>query len=137
MSLVLSNNGEFDSLNHILGKVNPPNLVLRLFKNNYTPSQTSVTSDFTEADFTGYSAITLLPSDWSITEGTPSFAETAYKYFTSTANQSVQNIYGYYLTWVGSGRLFYSERFPSGATQITNDDDEIGVAAHFELASSV
>ncbi len=30
-------------------------LTLRLFKNSFTPAQTSVLGDFTEADFTGYS----------------------------------------------------------------------------------
>ncbi len=41
-----------------------PDLKLRLFSNDYTPVDTSDSTDFTEAAFTGYAATTLNRSGW-------------------------------------------------------------------------
>ena len=51
--------GENIALEAIVNKTAPQNLVVRLFRNNITPSDTDVAGTYTEAVFPGYAAITL------------------------------------------------------------------------------
>jgi hypothetical protein len=133
MPLVLVNNGEEDWLNMVVNKAAPQNLVLRLFQNNHTPAETDVAADYTEANFTGYSAATLTGASWTVTPGAPSEASFAQQTFTSSAAQAAQSIYGYFLTQATSGRLQWAERFPSGPYPIANDGDSIGVTPKITL----
>ena len=103
----MPNEGEEDILDVILAT----SLVLRLFKNNFTPSNSSVLADFTEADFTGYSALTLTGGSWTTTQGDPTTGVYAQQAFTGTG--TAQTVYGYYLTRTSSGRVWYYQRFES------------------------
>jgi hypothetical protein len=109
------NQGEAFSLEYLVNKSAPQNLVLRLFKNDVTNGLTQaqkdalVAADFTEADFTGYAAITLTGATWTVTPGDPAIAAYPVQTFTSSANQTLQNIYGYYLTRVTGGELVWFE----------------------------
>src|SRR5690606_23054702 len=98
MALVLTNNGEGDALAAIVGKAAAENLVLHLYTNDVTPGETDTTASYTEATFTGYAAITLTAANWVVTEGAPSNAAYPQQTFTSSADQTSQAVYGYYLT---------------------------------------
>ena len=126
MALLMPQGGENKALEALVNKTAPENLSLRLFKNNYTPVDTSVTGDFTQADFTGYSAITLVGSDWNAASaGTISCA--AVKEFTSSAGSQNQDIYGYYIVQVTSGVTVWAERFSTAPYNIANNGDKIQV----------
>ena len=125
MALSIPDEGEEDILDVIFATT----LVLRLFKNNLTPTNASVLSDFTEADFTGYAAITLTGGSWTTTPGAPSIATYVAQTFTCSAAGAAQTIYGYYITRTSSGRVWVAERFPAadiaaisaaGQTRIVN-----------------
>ena len=133
MALLLPNNGEGDALAAIVGKAAAENLVLRLYTNDITPSETDTTATYTEATFTGYAAITLTASSWTVTEGEPGNAAYPQQTFTSSADQSPQSVYGYYFTRVTSGRLAWAERFPSGPYVIANNGDNVKVTPKFTL----
>lgn len=77
MAGVLVNGGETRMLSLLVNKAgtNLANLTLRLFKNDFTPTETSVVGDLTEATFTGYAAISLASGDWTISAGAPSSAQ--------------------------------------------------------------
>lgn len=125
MPLVFPDQGENISLEAIVNKTAPQNLILRLFKSNTTPAESDTEATYTEADFTGYSAITLTGSSWGTASGgSISFAQQT---FTSSANQTAQNVYGYYLTQTTSAKLVYSERFSDGPYSISNNGDQIKV----------
>jgi hypothetical protein len=125
MALVFPDQGENISLEAIVNKTAPQNLVLRLYQNNITPGESDTEATYTEATFTGYVAVTLTGSSWGTAAGgTISYAQQT---FTSTALQATQNIYGYYLTQVTSGKLVYSERFSDAPYPITNNNDQIKV----------
>lgn len=126
MSLLVPNNGEGDALKGYVG-VAQESLILKLFKNNYTPVETSVAGDFTEAAFTGYAAKNLNPATWVVTEGAPSEAAYPVQTFTSSAAQTAENVYGYYLVRATSGRIAHAERFTDGPYPISNLNDEIKV----------
>lgn len=127
MTLVLPDQGESIALEALVGKTAGQNLVLRLFKSNTTPAETDTEATYTEADFTGYSAITLTAANWSVTGTAPSSAGYAQQTFTSSAGSQSQSVYGYYLTQVTSGKLVWAERFTDGPYTITNNGDTIKV----------
>ena len=127
MAVLTPNNGEGDALAAIVAKAAAENLVLRLFQNNITPGETDTAATYTEATFTGYAAITLTPANWTITEGAPSNAAYPLQTFTSSAAQALQNVYGYYLTRVTSGRIAWAERFTDGPYPIANLNDAVKV----------
>lgn len=125
MPLVFPDVGENLALEMITNKTAPQNLVLRLYQSNTTPAEADTAATYTEATFTGYAAITLTGASWgAASAGSISYAQQT---FTSSATQTTQNIYGYYLTQVTSGTLVYAERFSDAPNAITNNGDNIKI----------
>ena len=133
MALLLPNQGEQIALEAFVGKTAGQNLVLRLFQSNTTPAETDTEATYTEANFTGYAAVTLTAANWSFAAGEPSTLSYAQQTFTSTAGSQNQSVYGYYLTQVTSGKLVYSERFTDGPYTIVNNGDAIKVTPQITL----
>src|SRR5574338_390456 len=107
MALNVPDVGENLAVGCLVNKLTPENPVLRLFKNNITPADTDTAATYTEADFTGYAAITLTGSSW----GAPSGGSISYAQQTFTCSGAGSTtIYGYYLTQATSGILMWSER---------------------------
>lgn len=127
MALLVPNNGEGDALQYFVNKATPQDLVLKLYQNNVTPGETDTAATYTEATFTGYASVSLTGANWTVTEGAPSSASYAQQTFTSSANQSQQLIYGYFLVRASSGRIAYAERFTDGPYSIANNGDAIKV----------
>lgn len=120
------NNGEKVALDYLVGKVTTVrNLILRLYKTNVTPSETTVVGDLTEADFTGYAAITLTGASWTTSGGDPATGSYAEQTFSSSADQTPQSVYGYYLTRATDGDLVAAEKFSNGPYVISNNGDTI------------
>lgn len=127
MALLVPNTGEVIALEALVNKTAPQNLVLRLYESNTTPAEGDTAGTYTEATFTGYSALTLTGSSWgSAVAGAPSSIAYAQQTFTSSAAQS-KTVYGYYLTQATSGTLVYAERFSDGPYAITNNGDAVKV----------
>lgn len=85
--------------------------LLRLFKNNFTPTPESVIGDFVEADFDGYDDVDL-EADWSEptrVEAGHWMMETSEYQFDPPAMGDPQTIYGAYL--VHDGEVVQSKRF--------------------------
>lgn len=122
MSLVVCNQGTRLTLEAILNKTAPQNLKLKLYVNDITPGVTTLETDFTEASFTGYAAITLAGGSWTTAEANPSTASYAEQTFASSANQAAQIVYGYYLVQASSGKLIAAERFSASITIQKNGD---------------
>jgi hypothetical protein len=127
MALLVPNNGEDIALQYLVNKDAPEDLVLRLFKSDTTPAETDTAGTYTEADFTGYSNVTLTGASWTVTPGAPTSASYAQQTFTSSAGSQNQPVYGYYLTRATSLDLVYAERFSDGPYTIVNNGDAIKV----------
>jgi hypothetical protein len=123
--LVVPNAGEQIALEALVNKTAPQNLRYRLYTNNITPAETDVAGTYTEATFTGYAGQTLTGANWTVTPGAPTLAGHAQLTFASTANQTLQNVYGYYVTQVTSGTIVLAERFTGAPFAIQNSGDEI------------
>ncbi len=97
-----------------LDRMTANNITLKLFENDVlalgsTPINDAAIAaldhtDFTEATFTGYSAVTLTGGSWTTTQADPSTATYAQQTFTSSAAQS-KTVWGYYLISTTGGTL--------------------------------
>ena len=130
MALLVPNQGEEIILSLLVNKTatyTQQDLKLKLYSSNTTPGETDTEATYTEATFTGYSAVTLTGASWTITTGAPTSASYSQQTFTSSAGSQNQNIYGYYLVQTTSGKLVYAERFSDGPYNIANNGDAIKV----------
>lgn len=132
MALLVPNGGEDLLLQYALNKTAGANQKLKLFKSNTTPGETDTAATYTEADFTGYTSKTITGTSWTITPGAPTEAAYAQQTFTSSADQSSQSVYGYFVT-NASDVLLWAERFPSGPYAIANNNDSIAVTPKITL----
>lgn len=133
MALLVPNAGENLLLQYALNKGTPENQVLKLFKSNTTPGETDTAGTYTEATFTGYTSKTITGSSWSVTPGAPTEAAYAQQTFTSSADQSSESVYGYYVVGGTSGTLLWAERFSNGPYAIANNNDSIAVTPKITL----
>lgn len=130
MALLFPNSGKNLVAEMIVNKTAAQNFVLKLFKSNTTPSNTDTAGTYTEADFTGYSAITLTGASWSSNgSGVASYAQQT---FTCSATSS-NAIYGYFVVQTTSGVLVYAERDASAPFNIANNGDNIKIAPTFTV----
>ena len=120
MTGLLCSNGEQVALGCFLNKTTPVNAVLHLYSNNHTPAYADTVSSYTEATFTGYASVTLTGASWTISGTNPAAATYAAQAFASSANQTLQTIYGYYITV--SGNLVAAELFASSVPIQYNGD---------------
>ena len=125
MALNFPDVGENLALEMITNKTAPQNLVLKLYQNNITPSDTDVASTYTEANFTGYSAITLTGASWNAA-ASGTIAYSAQQTFTCSGASS-NNIYGYYVIQTTSTVLLYSERDASAPFAVVNSGDAVKI----------
>lgn len=132
MTLLVVNHGEEDMLDLILAA----GYTLKLFKSDTTLTDSLTTASLTEADFTGYADIDLTGGAWTTTAGSPSTGAYAQQSFTSTADQTAQTIYGYFVVATSGGRLQWAERFSSGIV-VQYNNDSIRVTPRITLADTL
>lgn len=124
MAINVPDTGENLALEMIVNKTAAQNLVLKLYSNNITPSDTDTAGTYTECTFTGYSAITLTGASW----GSASAGSIAYAQQTFTCSGAgSENVYGYYVVQSSSGTLLYSERGTGVPFTITTVGDNVKV----------
>lgn len=127
MTLLVPDAGESLALQNFLNKAAPQDQKFVLFKSNTTPAETDTTATYTAADFTGYADAALTGANWTISGTAPTSAGYAQQTFTSSADQTAQNVYGYLVKQTTSGTLMWAERFTNGPYVIANNGDAIKV----------
>jgi hypothetical protein len=125
MALNVPNVGENLALEMITNKTAPQNLVLKLYINNITPSDTDTHATYTEATFGGYAAATLTGATWgAASSGTITYG--SQQTFTCNA-VATDDVYGYYVVQATSGTLLYSERDAAAPFAIRNSGDAVKI----------
>ena len=129
MALIVPNSAEGFILGYIVGTETPEALTIRLFDNDYTPTETDTVAAYTEVTGSNYAGISLgTPGNWTITDGEPSLAEHTQVSWTFDANANqVGNVYGYYVTRDTSNDLVWAERFTNGPYNIQTENDQIRI----------
>lgn len=129
---VAPNEGRVVLVNNLIAGGSLENWTLKLFKNNFTPAVTSVAADFTEADFTGYTAKTLTRSQtgstWGAASITSDISQSEYgtdQSFTYTGATS-QSVYGWYIVGATSGKVILAHKWTDGA-RVAVGDGQINV----------
>jgi len=125
MALNFPDTGENLALEMIVNKTAAQNLIIRLYKNNITPSDTDTAATYTEAVFPGYAAITLTGASWNAAAA-GSIAYSAQQTFTCSG-AATDDIYGYYVVQSVSGTLLYSERDGSAPFAVRVSGDAIKI----------
>lgn len=102
-------------------------LSLRLYVNDYTPTATSVATDFTEASYNGYAAQAV--GDW----GNPTkISDDEYqialpqKTFTVSSDGGTDEVYGYYFT-DASDNVYSAGRDVNAPTRMNIEGDEFPI----------
>lgn len=125
MALNVPDVGENAILEMIVNKTAPQNPVLKLYKNNITPSDTDTGATYTEATFGGYAAITLTGASWN-NAASGSISYGSQQTFTCNAT-ATDDIYGYYVVQTSSGILLWSERDASAPFAVRNSGDAVKI----------
>lgn len=126
MTAIVAANGREQALRYLIGDTSTTEeLRLRLFRNDVTPDEDSVTGDFTEATFTGYASVLL--DTWTVTPGTVPEAVHTLIDFVSSADQTAETIYGYYVVRVTSNDLVAAKRFTGAPYSVQYIGDAISV----------
>lgn len=125
MALNVPDVGENIALEALVNKTAPQNLILKLYKNNITPSDTDTAATYTEAVFGGYAAATLTGASWNAASG-GSITYSAQQTFTCNA-AATDDIYGYFVVQAASGILVWSERDASAPFAIRNSGDAVKI----------
>lgn len=134
MSLVITNQGEAIFLANALKKAVGEDIDIKLFSNNYIPSPTSTEADVVEVSGGGYSARSLIASNWSISGTNPSQASyNSTITFTFTGvTLNTADIYGYYAvvrSGVNTGKMLWAYRFADAPITIISPGDEIRITS--------
>ncbi len=102
---------------------------IKLFKNNVTPSASTVVGDLTEADYAGYTyeSLTWGSATQVSAKGTAVADDVAFE-----ASSGSQTIYGYWVTKTDN-TLLWVERFATAKT--IDSSNPITISAKFTLSS--
>ena len=123
MALLVPDSGENLSLEMMVNKTAPQDLVLHLFQNNITPAETDVTATYTDATFSGYTPTALTGASWGV--AAVGIITNTQRTFTHNGGATSNSIYGYYLTQTTSGSLLLAERDAAAPFLMQNNGDNI------------
>lgn len=133
MALKIPTEGEQELLTRQLAT----DVVLRLYENDYTPTDSDTVSDYTELTEAAYSPITLTGGSWTIShDSTKAVADYASQDFVlGTGIATGFDVYGYYITNSAGTVLLWAERFDTTAEFTAGDDPVIRIEPRITYAS--
>ena len=135
MALLTPNKGELELLDKMLKDAldTDESYLLKLYKNDYTPADASVTASFTQADFTNYAGRTLTRAGWNAAVTVSGKAETSYGTGPQswTCGASGNTVYGYYVEGITSGTTLWAERFST--SRVLANGDVLNITPKFTL----
>jgi hypothetical protein len=125
MSAVITNIGEDNIIKRIIDAKDTNILVLRLFSNNYTPTEGSIKKNFKEVNVDGYNKVNMHSAAW--VKNADSFEYNQVFEF----NKKTDPIYGYYVT--DGSKVVFAERFLDGPYNIKKKGDKIELTIRIGL----
>ena len=101
---------------------------VRIYTNNYTPTDATLLSDLTQATWSGYSAIALSAANWGAVTVASHLASSPYTLtlaFTRSVTGTAVSNFGWYITDSGNSLLYAAARFATAPLVVTNAGDAI------------
>lgn len=137
MALVVPSIAEPVLLALLVNKALPEDLLVHLFCNDVTPTQTDTLARYMEATFPGYAPVRLPGTAWTLTVGRPTTAQATVAPFrlTEVPVTPGQSIYGYFVTQHVSGVLLWAERAPDAPIPLSVTGQTITVVPILTLRS--
>jgi hypothetical protein len=133
-NIVIPNVAKVELLERLVGSDSDVPEKLRLFQNNLTIGPTTVLSDFTQANFSGYVAGTLTGVSVSGTLDSDNRAVATWSDITFTKSGATGNtIWGYYVT-NNMGGFCWAEKFDSPVV-LDTDGEFLTITPKFTLKS--
>jgi hypothetical protein len=111
------------------------NVILKLYRVDYTPDSTTVQSSMTEANFTGYAAKTLTRTGWNSAVTVNSKAESSYGSVAQnwTCGSTGNTVYGYWIQAATSNTCLWAEKF--SVARVLAEGDVLNLTPKFSLDS--
>ena len=140
MALVVPAAGEAEMLERIVG--NPTqttngNVHIHLYKNDYTPIESSVLGDFTElvdATDQNYALLPLTAASWNSTPSNPTAVDYTQQTWTFLGTpETAISVYGYFVTADNDTTLLWAERFTDAPYNIPGTGGSVSVTPILEL----
>jgi hypothetical protein len=134
VALKIPGDGLLAVLGYLVGLWNTTTLTIQLFKNNYTPVDTSVLGDFTAADFNGYSPLSVTGWGTPATVGLRARSAAASQTWTKGVGGTGNDVYGYFIT-DSSSSLVWAERDPNAPIDMNTDGNQYIITPVFTQRS--
>jgi hypothetical protein len=132
MPITAPNQGENLIIQYIINKLQPDDVVLRLFVNDVVITETTVAADLTESTDPAYSSITLAGATWTISQVG---GETVATYPDQIFNfDDAETIYGYYISDQANGHILWGERFPAAPFNIPSSGGTLTLTPKLSLS---
>jgi hypothetical protein len=133
MPLKIPNEGEIELLKLIIA--GGGGWRVKLFKNNYWPTDTDSVGNYTEADFSGYAG-GLTPAGWSVPSNQFGMAQSSATplVYQNDGGGVANDIFGYFVVNAGNTKLLWAERFPMPVT-LAADGDRITLTPSLMFSS--
>lgn len=135
MALKVPDVSQLTLLDLLRTSLNSSGLVVRLFKNNYTPVAGSVVGSFTSADFSGYSPSSLAALAAAATVGGKASTTAGAANTWTKSGATGNDIYGYYVTNAAGTVLYWAERGSAAPYSLNTNGEGLSVTPVFTLAS--
>lgn len=125
MAIIVPNEGKLELIEKMIKDAlsTDESFSLRLYKNDFTASESVTLSDFTEADFDDYERKTLSRSGWNSASLNLAYeAEIEYSAEQSwTCGTTGGSVYGYYVVGSTSGKVLWYQEFNTSVTLANGD----------------
>ena len=130
MGLVIPNEGEAEMIRRLLNASPPDDLILRLYENNISPTESDIVSTYTECSAGGYSPASLSGASWSVNTDGNGITSATYPQQDFNLTSSI-TIYGYFITNNSGTTLMWAKDFSS--PQIIETSGTVSVTPYIEL----
>jgi len=134
--LFLASSGSEALLNVLMAEYNSVNVVVHLFKNDYSPSWNSVLADFVESDFDGYAPQNVAQFFFQGFAGQIGYmlALDSNTFLVGSGTTPPQVAYGY---WIqdAAGDLLWAERDPDGPVDMSSFGNQYQIYPRLGLSN--
>jgi len=135
MSIKVPDVAELKLLDMLRTTLNSSSPKICLFKNNYTPVDSSVLADFTAATFSGYAPVTFTGLGTPATVSGRAVSTNSVAATWTKSGATGNDIYGYYVTDAAGTSLLWAERGGAAPYSMNVNGEGLSITPTLSLAT--